>query len=140
MKKYFSNFWRNTSGSEIKSVAVKMSDMLEALKQVGNNLEEAWGSLVQEHFSNPVLQVNYSNLITHHPNLYCRVQGPPHPQPALLASASQTTPFNEGLCSRYKNVFSSGTSVQKIHYLVVVVLLPNQYFCQMFTTLVSGMI
>ena len=64
LKKYFSNFWRNTSGSEIKSVAVKMSDMLEALKQVGNNLEEAWANLVQEHFSNPVLQVNYSNLIT----------------------------------------------------------------------------
>ena len=41
-----------------------MSDMLEALKQVGNNLEEAWANLVQEHFSNPVLQVNYSNLIT----------------------------------------------------------------------------
>ena len=64
LEKYFSNFWRNTSGSEIKSVAVKMSDMVEALKQVGNNLEEAWANLVQEHFSNPVLQVNYSNLIT----------------------------------------------------------------------------
>ena len=63
LEKYFSNFWRNTSGSEIKSVSVKMSDMLEALKQVGNNLEEAWGNLVREHFSNPVLQVNYSNLI-----------------------------------------------------------------------------
>ena len=112
MKKYFSNFWRNTSGSEIKSVAVKMSDMVEALKQVGNNLEEAWANLVQEHFSNPVLQVNYSNPITSAltpRNLYCCVKGPPHPQPALLASASQTTPFNEGLCSRYKNVFSSGS-------------------------------
>ena len=64
LEKYFSNFWRNTSGSEIKSVAVKMSDMLEALKHVGDSLEEAWGNLVQEHFSNPVLQVNYSNLIT----------------------------------------------------------------------------
>ena len=62
-EKYFSNFWRNTSGSEIKSVAVKMSDMLEALKQVGDNLEEAWGNSVKEHFSKP-LQVNYSNLIT----------------------------------------------------------------------------
>ena len=61
--KYFSNFWRNTSGSEIKSVAVKMSDMLEALKQVGDNLEEAWGNSVKEHFSKP-LQVNHSNLIT----------------------------------------------------------------------------
>ena len=73
--KYFSNFWRNTSGSEIKSVAVKMSDMLEALKQVGNNLEEAWANLVQEHFSNPVLQVNYSNLITSISTPFLRTDG-----------------------------------------------------------------
>ena len=53
MEKYFSNFWRNTSGSEIKSVAVKMSDMLEALKQVGNNLEEALGLLRQRAQNGP---------------------------------------------------------------------------------------
>ena len=81
---------RNPSGSEIRSVAVQMSDRLEQCKevvevmtrkvmkfletnmgmvednlgQVGNNLEEAWGNLVEEYFSGdnvPALQVNCPN-------------------------------------------------------------------------------
>lgn len=68
---------RNPTGSEIRSVAVQMSNRLEQCKevvevmtrkvveflntnmgmvednsgQVGNNLEEAWGNLVEEYFS-----------------------------------------------------------------------------------------
>ena len=78
------------SGSEIRSVAVWMSERLEQCKevvevmtrkvvefletnmgmvednlgQVGNNLEEAWGNLVEEYFSGdnvPALQVNCPN-------------------------------------------------------------------------------
>ena len=60
---------RNPSGSEIRPVAVEMSNMLEQCKemveemtrkvvefldenmgQVGNNLEEGWGNLVEEYF------------------------------------------------------------------------------------------
>lgn len=81
---------RNPSGSEIRSVAVWMSERLEQCKevvevmtrkvvefletnmgmvednlgQVGNNLEEAWGNLVEEYFSGdnvPALQVNCPN-------------------------------------------------------------------------------
>ena len=81
---------RNPTGSEIRSVAVQMSDRLEQCKevvevmtrkvmkfletnmgmvddnlgQVGNNLEEAWGNLVEEYFSGdnvPALQVNCPN-------------------------------------------------------------------------------
>ena len=41
LEKSFFSCLRNTSGSLIKSVAVKMPDMLEALRQVDNSLEEA---------------------------------------------------------------------------------------------------
>ena len=80
----------NVEGSEIRSVAVWMSERLEQCKevvevmtrkvvefletnmgmvednlgQVGNNLEEAWGNLVEECFSGdnvPALQVNCPN-------------------------------------------------------------------------------
>ena len=96
-KKYWSSYGeinlsclRNPSGSEIRSVAVWMSERLEQCKevvevmtrkvvefletnmgmvednlgQVGNNLEEAWGNLVEEYFSGdnvPALQVNCPN-------------------------------------------------------------------------------
>ena len=135
LKKYFSNFWRNTSGSEIKSVAVKMSDMVEALKQVGNNLEEAWANLVQEHFSNPVLQVNYSNLITSASTpsqslLLCQRSSSSPACPAGFCLADNTIQWRP-LLSLQKR-FSSGTSVQRIHYLVVVVLQPNQLLHKVF--------
>ena len=84
------NCLRNTFGSEIRSVAVEMSDMLEQCKevveemtrkvvefvennmgmvednlgQVGNNLEESWDNLVEEYFGGDnvaALQVNCPN-------------------------------------------------------------------------------
>ena len=83
---------RNPSGSEIRPVAVEMSDMLEqckemvvefleanmgmveeSLEQVVNNLEEGWGNLVEEYFRGDdvaALQVtvlSYSPCPKHHP-------------------------------------------------------------------------
>ena len=128
-------FWRNTfliflrntssSWSAIKSVAGEMWDMLEALRQVGDNQEEAWGKLVKEHFGNPALQVNFPNLITS----------------SSTASPSLIWQLLVKTFALVTKMFSpQEASVQRIQYLVVVVLLPNQYFCQMITTLVAGMI
>ena len=69
-------------------------------QQHGGGLGQLGEGALQQAPSGKLFQ-SY-NFSQYHPNLYYRVQGPPHFQPALLASASQTTPFNEGLCSCYK--------------------------------------
>ena len=97
LKKSFCNCLRNPSGSEIRPVAVEMSDMLDQFKEVaeemsrkviefleekmgmvgnyleevGIHLEEAWGNLVEEYFSGDdvaALQVIVlSKHLKHHP-------------------------------------------------------------------------
>ena len=108
MEKYFSNFWRNTSGSEIKSIAVKMSDMLEALKQVGNNLEEALGILRQYP-----RQVSCPNPIPLKTHLHT-VHSPPHYRHNHHPH-SQTTPLNDGISFDFwDNVLILSLSIEKL--------------------------
>ena len=92
LEKSFCNCLRNPSGSDIRPVAVEMSDMLEQCKEVveemtrkvaefleanmgmvGNNLEEGWGNLVEEYFSGDdvaalqVIMLSYSHGIVPEP-------------------------------------------------------------------------
>ena len=112
LEKSFFSCLRNTSGSLIKSVAVKMPDMLEALRQVDDSLEEAWGNLVKDYFSSHALQVNYSNLRTSTPSqslILCpRFSHPPCKPacPAGFCLADNTIQWRPFLL--LKNVFSSG--------------------------------
>ena len=84
---------------------------------------------MKDYFSNPALQVNYSNLRTSTPSQSLILCPKVLPillvnQPALLASASQTTPF-----ALVKNFLTPlETSIQRIHCLAVVVLLPKLFF------------
>merc|ERR1711990_540869 len=100
LKKSYCSCLRNPSGSDIRPVAVEMSDILEQCKevveemtrkvvefleanmgQVGDNLEEGWGNLVEEYFRGDdvaALQVAVGTillLITLPYWLYCCIAG-----------------------------------------------------------------